>query len=121
MDGIPFTSWVDLTNQTTDTTNVVGAENWQMEWDNANSRFVVLGKQVCGSSGCTLTALPAPANVTGTVFDNQPINGWLAKAPVVTVADGVKLVSVQPLLPQTCLPSTTNWPLVSFHCICQFA
>ena len=76
MDGIPFNSWVDLTNQTTDTTNVTGGENWQMEWDNANSRFVVLGKQFCSSNGCTLTALPAPANVTGTVFDTQPVNGW---------------------------------------------
>ena len=76
MDGIPFNSWVDLTGITSGNASATGAENWQMKWDNANSQFVVLGKQVCGSSGCTLTALSPSATVNTGAFANQPLNGW---------------------------------------------
>lgn len=74
MDGIPFNSWLDLTGQTSDSNVTQGS--WQMKWDDANSQFVVLGKQTCGSSGCTLTALTPTLTVTAGAFANQPLNGW---------------------------------------------
>jgi len=76
MDGIPFSFWGDLTNQTSDTINVSGFGSWQMQWDNANGHFVVIGTQTCGGNGCTLSSLPSPATVTGAVFDTMPISGW---------------------------------------------
>jgi hypothetical protein len=76
MDGIPFTFWGDLANQTNDTTNVTGFNSWQMKWDNASGKFMVIGAQTCGNNGCVVTSLPQEATVTGTVFDNMPISGW---------------------------------------------
>jgi len=76
MDGIPFTFWGDLTNQTSDTVNVTGFGSWEMYWDNANSHFVVTGTQVCNNGPCTLSSLATPATVTGTIFDTMAIQGW---------------------------------------------
>ena len=76
MDGIPFNYWGDLTNQTSDTTNVTGSANWTMHWDNASAKLVVTGKDSCDSSGCTQTKLTTSATVTGTIFDYSPIFGW---------------------------------------------
>jgi hypothetical protein len=79
MDGVPFTFWGNLQNQTDDSSGTINAAtfgSWEMHWDNANSRFVVTGSQVCNNGPCTLNALPTPANVTGTIFDTNPIQGW---------------------------------------------
>jgi hypothetical protein len=83
MDGIPFTFWGDLTNQTTDTTNVTGFGSWEMQWNNdpnnpgtGTGTFSVIGAQTCNNGPCTLTALTTPATVTGTIFDNAPVSGW---------------------------------------------
>jgi hypothetical protein len=74
MDGIPFNFWGDLTGKTSDSSLTTGS--WQMQWDNANSQFVVIGTQTCGSNGCTQTALNPTATVNTTAFNNTPISGW---------------------------------------------
>jgi hypothetical protein len=74
MDGIPFSFWGDLTGQTANTSITTGT--WQMHWDKTAGKFIVTGKQTCGSTGCVLTSLSSPAAVTGTLFDNMPIAGW---------------------------------------------
>ncbi len=75
MDGVPFSFNGDLTNQTSNSA-VTGFNNWQIQWNNANSNFTVIGTQTCGNNGCVLTAISPVATVTGTVFNNAPISGW---------------------------------------------
>ena len=75
MDGIPFNFWGDLTGLTTNPLPSNSTNSWMMQWDNANSRFVVVGYQVCGNSGCTVTSI-TPTSVLTTAFNNLPISGW---------------------------------------------
>jgi len=76
MDGIPFNFWGDLTGMTSGNGSVTGFGNWQMQWDNTNSQFVVTGTQTCGSNGCTVNSITPVATVNATAFNNMPISGW---------------------------------------------
>ena len=74
MDGVPFMFWGDLTGKTNDSSLTTG--NWQMQWDNANSQFTVIGTQTCGNNGCVLSTFQQTAAVTAGAFSNTPISGW---------------------------------------------
>jgi hypothetical protein len=54
--------------------------SYEMYWDNTNTRFVITGKQTCGSNGCQLANLTAPVTVTSNAYwsTNYPfgISGW---------------------------------------------
>ena len=76
MDGIPFDFWGDLTGMTTGNSAATGSANWEMQWDNANSQFVVTGTQTCGNNGCTLNSISPAATVNASAFNNMPITGW---------------------------------------------
>ena len=76
MDGIPFSFWGNLTGMTSGNAAVTGSGNWQMQWDNTNSQFVVIGTQTCGNNGCVLSSISPVANVNSGAFSTIPISGW---------------------------------------------
>lgn len=78
MDGIPFNFSGDLTGKAAGgaPTNPNGWGNWQMVWDDANHIFKVIGTQVCGSNGCTVSTLTTPATINAGAFNGIAISGW---------------------------------------------
>ncbi|MDO8989911.1 MAG: hypothetical protein Q7U91_09780 [Sideroxyarcus sp.] len=77
LNGIPFTFYGNLTGLTTGNGDVdaTGWANWQMVWSNVGT-FTVTGKQICGSSGCSLSSLNPVAVVNTNAFNTMPISGW---------------------------------------------
>ena len=51
---------------------------YEMYWDNTNTRFVVTGYQSCGSSGCQTASLSAPEPINNSYWTNYSygIFGW---------------------------------------------
>jgi hypothetical protein len=79
LDGIPFTFNADLTNQTSDTTNVIGWNNWIAQWNTSSQSFTVTGIQTCGNNGCVPSPLPnnaVAATINATFLNTNPIMGW---------------------------------------------
>lgn len=76
MDGIPFYFNGDLTNKTSNTTDLSGWGNWQMQWNNANANFTVTGTQNCGGNGCSVAALTTPATVNTGALNGLSLSGW---------------------------------------------
>jgi hypothetical protein len=79
LDGIPFTFGADLTNQTSDPTDVSGWNNWIAQWNTASQSFTVTGIQTCGNNGCVPSPLPnnaGPATINATFLNTNPIMGW---------------------------------------------
>ncbi len=85
MDGIPFTFFGDMTNQTTAPNAVLTAigtggsfQNWQMQWNSngANAgKFTVNGVQSCSNTGCNTTTF-TDVPVVGSNFNTAAISGW---------------------------------------------
>jgi hypothetical protein len=79
LDGLPFTFGADLTNQTSDTTDVSGWNNWIAQWNSSNQTFTVTGIQSCGNNGCVPSPLPnnaGSATINVTFLNTNPIMGW---------------------------------------------
>ncbi len=78
MDGIPFTFNGDMTGKASGglPANPTGWGNWQMQWNNTAGNFTVVGTQVCGMNGCTLSTLTTPATVNANAFNGMAISGW---------------------------------------------
>ncbi|MBI5451003.1 MAG: hypothetical protein HY940_06560 [Gammaproteobacteria bacterium] len=76
LDGIPFSFWGDISGITTGNGSVTGPGNWQMQWDDAQQHFIVIGQQNCSSSGCVLNTISPIATVDANAFDVLPIMGW---------------------------------------------
>lgn len=76
MDGVPFVFNGDMTGQTTGNAAVTGFANWQIVWNNAAASFSVIGQQMCGNTGCVVTAVNPAATVNPNALSGMPIMGW---------------------------------------------
>lgn len=75
MDKLPFRLWMqDVTGATSDWLE------YQLNWNEAQAKFVVTHKNACDSNGCYLTKLGTPVNLTpsdmNSKTNNWGINAW---------------------------------------------